>query len=104
MSTDYRLGTLALHAGQVDDPTTHARAVPISPSPIACWSFFQPGLSPLVPVALSLNHLRRLTPVVLEPSLGLLPLKAVVLLRSRATDVDRHALCLCHSALLNLTA
>src|SRR3990170_5622234 len=23
------LGTLALHAGQVDDPTTHARAVPI---------------------------------------------------------------------------
>ncbi len=24
-----RLGTLALHAGQVDDPTTHARAVPI---------------------------------------------------------------------------
>ena len=25
----YRLGTLALHAGQVDDPTTHARAVPI---------------------------------------------------------------------------
>jgi O-acetylhomoserine (thiol)-lyase len=28
-SNDYRLGTLALHAGQVDDPTTHARAVPI---------------------------------------------------------------------------
>ncbi len=26
---EYRLGTLALHAGQVDDPTTHARAVPI---------------------------------------------------------------------------
>jgi O-acetylhomoserine (thiol)-lyase len=26
---NYRLGTLALHAGQVDDPTTHARAVPI---------------------------------------------------------------------------
>jgi len=25
----HRLGTLALHAGQVDDPTTHARAVPI---------------------------------------------------------------------------
>ena len=25
----YGLGTLALHAGQVDDPTTHARAVPI---------------------------------------------------------------------------
>jgi len=25
----YRLGTLALHAGQQDDPTTHARAVPI---------------------------------------------------------------------------
>ena len=25
----YRTGTLALHAGQVDDPTTHARAVPI---------------------------------------------------------------------------
>ena len=25
----YKLGTLALHAGQVDDPTTHARAVPI---------------------------------------------------------------------------
>ena len=24
-----RLGTLALHAGQQDDPTTHARAVPI---------------------------------------------------------------------------
>ena len=29
MSSTYRLGTLALHAGQVDDPTTHARAVPI---------------------------------------------------------------------------
>ena len=27
--TNYRVGTLALHAGQVDDPTTHARAVPI---------------------------------------------------------------------------
>jgi O-acetylhomoserine (thiol)-lyase len=27
--TNPRLGTLALHAGQVDDPTTHARAVPI---------------------------------------------------------------------------
>jgi len=27
--TTHRLGTLALHAGQVDDPTTHARAVPI---------------------------------------------------------------------------
>jgi O-acetylhomoserine (thiol)-lyase len=27
--TNHRLGTLALHAGQVDDPTTHARAVPI---------------------------------------------------------------------------
>jgi O-acetylhomoserine (thiol)-lyase len=27
--TNLRLGTLALHAGQVDDPTTHARAVPI---------------------------------------------------------------------------
>jgi len=26
---DYGLGTLALHAGQQDDPTTHARAVPI---------------------------------------------------------------------------
>ena len=26
---NYRTGTLALHAGQVDDPTTHARAVPI---------------------------------------------------------------------------
>jgi O-acetylhomoserine (thiol)-lyase len=25
----YRLGTLALHAGQVPDPTTTARAVPI---------------------------------------------------------------------------
>ncbi len=29
MTNDYQLGTLALHAGQVDDPTTHARAVPI---------------------------------------------------------------------------
>ncbi|NLX57757.1 MAG: O-acetylhomoserine aminocarboxypropyltransferase/cysteine synthase [Phycisphaerae bacterium] len=29
MTTAYRTGTLALHAGQVDDPTTHARAVPI---------------------------------------------------------------------------
>ncbi len=29
MSNAYRLGTQALHAGQVDDPTTHARAVPI---------------------------------------------------------------------------
>ena len=28
-SSNYRIGTLALHAGQVDDPTTHARAVPI---------------------------------------------------------------------------
>jgi O-acetylhomoserine (thiol)-lyase len=28
-NTDYRLATLALHAGQVDDPTTHACAVPI---------------------------------------------------------------------------
>ena len=28
-NTKHRLGTLALHAGQVDDPTTHARAVPI---------------------------------------------------------------------------
>jgi O-acetylhomoserine (thiol)-lyase len=28
-NSDYRIGTLALHAGQVDDPTTHARAVPI---------------------------------------------------------------------------
>jgi O-acetylhomoserine (thiol)-lyase len=28
-SNEYRIGTLALHAGQVDDPTTHARAVPI---------------------------------------------------------------------------
>jgi O-acetylhomoserine (thiol)-lyase len=28
-ATNYRIGTLALHAGQVDDPTTHARAVPI---------------------------------------------------------------------------
>ena len=28
-ASDYRPGTLALHAGQVDDPTTHARAVPI---------------------------------------------------------------------------
>src|SRR5450759_792032 len=26
---NYRLGTLSLHAGQQDDPTTHARAVPI---------------------------------------------------------------------------
>src|ERR1035437_3320732 len=26
---NYRLGTLALHAGQSDDPTTHACAVPI---------------------------------------------------------------------------
>jgi len=26
---EHRLGTRALHAGQVDDPTTHARAVPI---------------------------------------------------------------------------
>ncbi len=26
---DYRIGTLALHAGQEDDPATHARAVPI---------------------------------------------------------------------------
>lgn len=29
MSDDYRLGTLALHAGQEPDPTTGARAVPI---------------------------------------------------------------------------
>jgi O-acetylhomoserine (thiol)-lyase len=29
MSTNYRLGTLALHAGQEPDPTTTARAVPI---------------------------------------------------------------------------
>ena len=28
-TANYRPGTLALHAGQVDDPTTHARAVPI---------------------------------------------------------------------------
>src|SRR5512145_2058570 len=27
--TQYRLGTKALHAGQVPDPTTNARAVPI---------------------------------------------------------------------------
>jgi len=27
--SDYRLGTLCLHAGQAPDPTTHARAVPI---------------------------------------------------------------------------
>ena len=26
---NYGLGTLALHAGQVPDPTTNARAVPI---------------------------------------------------------------------------
>ncbi|MCY2928551.1 MAG: O-acetylhomoserine aminocarboxypropyltransferase/cysteine synthase [Planctomycetota bacterium] len=29
LADNYRTGTLALHAGQVDDPTTHARAVPI---------------------------------------------------------------------------
>src|SRR5512136_3042450 len=29
MSANYRLGTLALHAGQAPDPTTTARAVPI---------------------------------------------------------------------------
>ncbi len=29
MTEQYRIGTQALHAGQVDDPTTHARAVPI---------------------------------------------------------------------------
>ena len=29
MSTNYRLGTLALHAGQEPDPATTARAVPI---------------------------------------------------------------------------
>ncbi|OHB63865.1 MAG: O-acetylhomoserine aminocarboxypropyltransferase [Planctomycetes bacterium RBG_13_62_9] len=29
MTDQYRLATQALHAGQVDDPTTHARAVPI---------------------------------------------------------------------------
>ncbi len=29
IEANYRVGTLALHAGQVDDPTTHARAVPI---------------------------------------------------------------------------
>lgn len=28
-NTNYHLGTLALHAGQQDDPATHARAVPI---------------------------------------------------------------------------
>lgn len=27
--SNYRIGTLALHAGQADDPATHARAVPI---------------------------------------------------------------------------
>ena len=29
MTQDYKLGTLALHAGQEPDPTTGARAVPI---------------------------------------------------------------------------
>lgn len=35
MAADYRLGTLALHAGQEPDPTTAARAVPISANPFA---------------------------------------------------------------------
>ena len=34
------LGTLALHAGQVDDPTTHARAVPIYAT--AAYNFTSP--------------------------------------------------------------
>jgi O-acetylhomoserine (thiol)-lyase len=29
MTNNYKLGTLALHAGQVPDPTTGARVVPI---------------------------------------------------------------------------
>ena len=42
MTTDkpLGLGTLALHAGQVDDPTTHARAVPIYAT--AAYNFTSP--------------------------------------------------------------
>jgi len=36
-TTNYRLGTLALHAGQVPDPTTTARAVPIYATTSYCF-------------------------------------------------------------------
>ena len=38
MSENYRPGTLALHAGQVVDPETHSRAVPIYQTSSYCFN------------------------------------------------------------------